>query len=68
MKGQYFIGAVAPPFANSDEESEPPLSGLVNSGLFSKHRPKLNKLNCREELPILHRDSYQKAGPNLYNL
>jgi hypothetical protein len=65
MKGQYFIGAVALPFANSHEESEPLLSGLVNSGLFSKHRPKLNKPDCREEFPILHRNSYQKAGPNL---
>jgi len=40
MKGWYFIGTVVPPFANSDEGSEPLLSGLVNSGLFSKHQPK----------------------------
>ena len=65
MKGQYFIAAVAPPFANSDEGSEPLLSGLGNSGLFFKHWPKWNKPDCREELPILHRNSHQKAGPHL---
>jgi len=31
-------------------------------GLGFLHQPKLNKPDCREELPILHRNSYQKAG------
>ncbi|MGM9476374.1 hypothetical protein ACS5PU_08080 [Pedobacter sp. GSP4] len=35
------------------------------------HKPLLNKPDWREELPILHRNSYQKAGlnqPNEQNL